>query len=152
MEDRMFTRNSVILTLILLCCTAVAAAPEPIGIVSSCDGASIGGTKLVPGTVIYSGETIDVGSGGKVLVAVSGGGQVQVFENSKVQLTKSSNSIQVSVDRGDASESGKGIVVSRGSTAGGNTVIGDQADQKDDKDCSVSKDSRRKKHCKDGNN
>ncbi len=148
----MFTRNSVILTLLFLFSMAVAAAQVPIGIVSSCEGASIGGTTLVPGTTIFSGDKIDVGAGGKVLVAVSGGGQVQVFENSTVQLTKSPDSVQVTIDRGDAQESGKGIVVSRGTTTpSDNLLVGVQADQNDDKDCSVSKHTRRKKRCKDGN-
>jgi hypothetical protein len=148
----MFTRSTVILTLIFLFSVVVAAGPVPIGIVSSCDGASIGGTALVPGTTIFSGDKIDVGAGGKVFVAVAGGGQVQVFENSTVQLTKSPDSIQVTVDRGDAQESGKGIVVSRGTTTpGGNPLVGVQADSNDSNDCSVSKDRRRKKHCKDGN-
>jgi hypothetical protein len=148
----MCTRNPVILTLIFLFSVAVAAAPVPIGIVSSCDGASIGRTTLVSGTTIFSGDKIDVGAGGKVFVAVSGGGQVQVFENSTVQLTKSPDSIQVTVDRGDAQESGKGIVVIRGTTTpGGDPLVGIQADPNASTDCSVSKHTRRKKHCKDGN-
>src|ERR1700676_961296 len=107
----MYTNKTIAVALVLFLSTAVTAKSIPIGTVSSCKAAAIHGTNLVPGTTIFSGDTINVGAQGSAWIAFQGGGQVQVFENSTVLLTKSPDSIQVTVDRGQALTHSKGVVI-----------------------------------------
>src|SRR5947209_8525540 len=111
----MYTNKAIVIALVLLFSAIARAKSIPIGIVSSCKAAAIRGANLVPGATIFSGDTIDVGAQGNVWIAVQGGGQVQVFENSTVLLTKSLDSIRVTVDRGQAKTSSKGVVINRAS-------------------------------------
>jgi hypothetical protein len=77
---------------------------------------------------------------------------VQILQNSIVQITKSADSIRLTIDHGDAQTTGKGFVVNRDPAADGSGSVSGNADEDKSKDkgCEVSKDSRRKKHCKDG--
>ena len=69
-----------------LVAVSMSAKPVPIGTISSCSAATIQGISLVPGTTIFSGDTIEAGHGGSVWIAASGGAQVEVFENSSVRF------------------------------------------------------------------
>jgi hypothetical protein len=142
-------KAETIAILALLSSIAVTAGPAAIGTISSCKGASIGGTKLEPGTTLFSGDKIDVGSGGKVWIAVSGGRQVEVLENSTVRLTKSADEIHLSIDHGNARTDGKGFVVSRESTDSRSPSVSSNGaeDNYTDKGCEVSRDSRRNRPC-----
>ncbi len=150
-EAEMYTSKTMAVALVLLFSAIARAKSIPIGIVSSCKAAAIRGTNLVPGTTIFSGDTIDVGAQGNVWIAVQGGGQVQVFENSTVLLTKSPDSIQVRVDRGQAKTSSKGVVMKRASPEFYRPQTGSKVDleKHGDRDCEVSKDSRRPRPCRD---
>jgi hypothetical protein len=147
----MCTKRAAVVALVLLLSVVVGAKPVPLGTVSSCNLASIHGTNLVPGTTIFNGDTIDVGAQGHVWLAVQGGGQVQVFENSTVRLTKSSDSIQLTVDRGRAQTNSKRVVISRESAVGGLFLERARSDQNrhEDRDCAVSKDARKHRTCRD---
>ena len=157
----MYTRRWAVITLVVLLSAAVDAKPVPIGTVSSCKAATIHGTNLVPGTTIFSGDTIHVGAQGSVWIAVEGGGQVQVSENSTVVLTKSPDSIRVTGDRGQAQTNSKGVVINSVSLGDIRSQVGPKVDldkhkdtdrDKDrnkDRDCEVSKDSRRIRPCRD---
>ena len=150
-EGEMYARKAAVVTLALLLAAVVKAKSVPIGIVSSCKMAAIHGTYLVPGTTIFSGDTIDVGAQGSAWIALQGGGQVQVFENSMVLLTKSPDSIQVTVDRGQALTKSKGVVIHSVSPQVSWFQVGTKADQNKhkDPDCEVSKHSRRNRPCRD---
>src|ERR1700674_28277 len=143
-EGEMYARKAAAITVVLLLSAVVKAKSVPIGTVSSCKVAAIHGTNLVPGTTIFSGDTIDVGAQGSAWIALQGGGQVQVFENSTVLLTKSPNSIQVTVDRGQALTKSKGVVINSLSPEVDRSQksAGPDWDKHKDRDCEVSKDSR----------
>jgi hypothetical protein len=147
----MYTRRAAAVTLVLLVSVVVGAKPVPLGTVSSCNSASIHRTTLVPGTTIFNGDVIDVGPRGNAWIEVQGGGQVQVFENSTVRLTKSSDSIQLTVDRGRAQTNSKGIIVKRRSEADDRSQEGAKADHDNhrDRDCEVSKEARKNRPCRD---
>ena len=147
----MCMRKAAVVTLVLLLSAVVKAKSVPIGTVSSCKAAAIHGTNLLPGTTIFSGDTIDVGAQGSAWIALQDGGQVQVFENSTLLLTKSPDSIQVTVDRGHALTKNKGVVIN--STSPGIARSQENArpdrDKHKDRDCEVSKDSRKNRPCRD---
>ena len=147
----MYARKAAAITVVLLLSAVVKAKSVPIGTVSSCKVAAIHGTNLVPGTTIFSGDTIDVGAQGSAWIALQGGGQVQVFENSTVLLTKSPNSIQVTVDRGQALTKSKGVVINNISPeiARPQESLRPDQDKHKDRDCEVSKDSRKVRPCRD---
>jgi hypothetical protein len=151
MEDAMYTRRAMVVTLILLLSALAGAKPVPIGTVTSCNGAAIHGTNLVPGSTIYSGDTIDVGAQGSAWISVPGGGQVQVFENTTIHLTKGSDSIQLTVDRGRAQTNSKGVVIHESSEADGHFQGGKITDERkhNDGNCEVSKDTRKNRPCRD---
>jgi hypothetical protein len=141
-------------SLVLVFSVVVLAKSAPIGTVSSCKVAAILGTDLVPGTTIFSGDKIVVGSQGSVWVSMQGGGQVQVFENSTVVFTKSPDSIRVTLDRGQARINGKNVVLTGASRENNlfqeNAGVGHDNRGKDkDRDCEISKDSRKIKPCRD---
>jgi hypothetical protein len=141
-------------SLVLVFSVVVLAKSAPIGTVSSCKVAAILGTDLVPGTTIFSGDKIVVGSQGSVWVSMQGGGQVQVFENSTVVFTKSPDSIRVTLDRGQARINGKNVVLTGASRENNlfqeNSGVGHDNRGKDkDRDCEISKDSRKIKPCRD---
>jgi hypothetical protein len=80
-----------------------------------------------------------------------------VSENSTVVLTKSPDSIRVTVDRGQAQTNSKGVVINSVSLEDIRSPVGAKVDldkHKDtdrdkDRDCEVSKDSRRIRPCRD---
>jgi hypothetical protein len=150
-EGEMYARKATVVALVLLFSAVVIAKSVPIGTVSSCKAAAIHGTSLVPGTTIFSGDTIDVGAQGSAWIALQGGGQLQVFENSTVLLTRSPDSIQVSVDRGRALTKSKGVVINSISPEVARTPESSRPsqDKHQDRDCEVSKNTRKNKPCRD---
>ena|ERR1700687_4697535 len=151
MEVAMNARKAAVVTLLLLLFSDVKANSLPVGTISSCTGAAIHGANLVPGTTIFSGDKIDVGAQGNVYIAVRGGGQVEVFENSTVLLTKSSDSIRLRIDRGQAKSNTKGVVINSVSSNDEGHESGRRVDRDKhkDRDCEVSKDSRKFRPCRD---
>jgi hypothetical protein len=151
MEGEMYKRIAAVVILVLVPFVVIKATSVPIGTISSCKGAAIHGANLVPGTTIFSGDTIDVGAQGNAWIAVRGGGQVQVSENSTVLLTKSPDSIRVTVDHGQAQTNIKGVVINRNSLEDdrSQTEGKDDHDKHKERDCEVSKASRKFKPCRD---
>ncbi len=99
----MFARQALALLLGLLLAFPVWGDPNIVGSVASSHSAMVRGTNLTPGSTIFSGDTIEVAARGSAWITLSGGAQVQVAENSQVRLTKETESIQLTVDRGGAS-------------------------------------------------
>ena len=82
----------------LLFGVSVWAKPTPIGTVSISQAATVRGVNLAPGVTIFSGDKIEVGPQGGAWIALSGGGQVHIFQNSSVRLTKTADSIELTID------------------------------------------------------
>jgi hypothetical protein len=136
------------LTVIFLIAASVRARPVPIGTVTICVVASIDGTELVPGSTIFSDDTIDVGPGGSAWIAARGGAQIRVFENSTVRFASNENSIQVTVGRGLAKANSQNIVVRTLPPAEGLHPVSAEA-RRTQKDCEISKASTKNKACTD---
>jgi len=137
------------LGIFLLLAVSVGAKPTPIGTVSSCTAATIHGTSLVPGSTIYSGDAIDVGPGGSAWIAVPGGAQVQVFENSVVSFTSNEKSIEVTVTHGLVRTNSANIVVRTMPLVAVTHLQSAPAIHSQRKDCAVSKSTKRSTPCHD---
>jgi hypothetical protein len=141
--------SAAFLGIFLLLAVSVGARPTPIGTVTSCTAATIHGTTLIPGATIFSGDAIDLGSGGSAWIAAPGGAQVQVFENSAVTFTSDENSIEVIVTRGVARTNSANIVIRALPSVAGLPPRSAPAAHSQQKDCAVSKSTKGSAPCHD---
>jgi hypothetical protein len=86
----------------LMVVPAWAATPEGvvIGNVASSQAATLRGSALTPGSTILSGDTIQVNAKGTAWIAVTGGSQIQLAENSEMRLGKSQERVEFELGRG----------------------------------------------------
>ncbi len=96
----MCARQLLAWLLALTLASPAGAASTVVGNVASSESATVRGTALTPGSTVFSGDTIEVGPKGIARVALTDGAQVQMAGNSQVRLTKSSETIQLTIDRG----------------------------------------------------
>jgi len=99
----MLTRQLLAVILVLVLAVPVWGGPSVVGSVANSQSATVRGIHLAPGFTIHSGDTIQVGAQGSAWIALLGGAQVQLAEKSQVQLTKTTEKIQLTIDRGLAS-------------------------------------------------
>ncbi len=126
---------------ILSLATVAAANRKIVGSVLRSQSARVRGVDLRPGSTIFSGDAIEVGPHGSARIALPDGAEVQVFENSEVRLTKTSVSIQLTIDRGQAWARGDVDVLNQVlPNKGGNVLVkNDKQDNENrDDDCDVS--------------
>ena len=74
-----------------------------LGNVTSSDDATVRGTKLTPGSTLFTGDEISVAPHGGAIIALAGGAQAEVLGNSSIRLTKAEDKIQLVVNHGQAS-------------------------------------------------
>jgi len=99
MED-MLTRQALAVILLQLLAVPGWGGPSVVGNVASSRSATVRGTRLTPGSTVFSGDVIEVGPQGSARIALTEGAQVQVAEKSQVRLTKSADRVQLTIDRG----------------------------------------------------
>ncbi len=95
-------RQALALLLVLPLAFPAWGDPVVVGNVASSQSATVRGTTLAPGSTIFSGDTVEVGTSGSAWITLTGGAQVKVGENSQVRLAKTTDSIQLIIDRGGA--------------------------------------------------
>lgn len=96
----MFIRQALALLLVLMLTFPAWASPTVVGNVASSDSATVRGAGLTPGSTVFSGDTIAVGPKGTARIALTGRAQVEMGGNSQVRLTRTSDTVQVTIDRG----------------------------------------------------
>ncbi len=74
-----------------------------IGNVTDSTSASVRGSNLTPGSTLFAGDAVEVGPNGSAMIALRGGSQLHMGQNSQVRLAKAADRIQVIVDRGTTS-------------------------------------------------
>ena len=99
----MIARQALAIMLVLLLAFPLWGEPSVVGNVASSQAATVRGTTLTPGSTIYDGDTIEVGAHGNASIALTGGAQVQLEENSLARLMKTSDKVVVAVGRGRTS-------------------------------------------------
>jgi hypothetical protein len=97
-----FLRQSFTILIALLLAVPGWGASSAIGTVQESTEALIRGTSLVPGTTIFSDDRIAVGARGGATITLAGGGQIQLLENTAVQIRRASaaQGLQIAIDRG----------------------------------------------------
>jgi hypothetical protein len=99
----MFWRKILAGLLVGLMTSPAWAGADVLGSVTSSKTATVRNMALSPGSTVFSGDAISVGTRGAARLALAGGGQAEVLGNSLVRLTKAGNKTQLIVDRGQAS-------------------------------------------------
>ncbi len=99
----MLTKRVLAVILLLLLAFPAWGGPSVVGSVASSQSATVRGTRLAPGSTILSGDAIEVGAQGSAWIALLGGAEVQLGEKSQARLTKTTEKIQLTIDRGLAS-------------------------------------------------
>jgi ferric-dicitrate binding protein FerR (iron transport regulator) len=99
MVVRQFFASLLIVTL------AVPAwsTPAVVGTTAASQSATVRGNALLPGSTVFSGDTIQVGAGGTASIAVTGGTQVRVGPGSQVRLSREKEGTRIEIGRGSAS-------------------------------------------------
>jgi hypothetical protein len=103
MEARAVCKQALTLLLTSVLAHPAWGNPNVVGNISTSKATAVRGTSVTPGSTIFSGDTIEVGPQGSAWIILTGGAQVQVDENSQVRLTKLTDRIQLTIDRGTAS-------------------------------------------------
>lgn len=88
------------------------------GTVITSQSATMRDAPLPPGSTIFSGESISVNQTGGAEIDVAGGGRIEVFRDSSVQLNRIASRVQFAVLRG-------GVSFLAGPTNGLETTLGD---------------------------
>lgn len=73
------------------------------GTVITSQSATLRDTPLLPGSTIFSGESVSVGQTGGAQIALPEGGRIEVFRDSAVQLNRGEAGVQFAVLRGGVS-------------------------------------------------
>ena len=94
-----------LLASILIAILAIPASPTSsiVGTTAASQSATVRGSALIPGSTIFSGDTIQVGTNGTVSIAVTGGAQVRVGPGSQVRLSREKEKTRLEIGRGSAS-------------------------------------------------
>jgi hypothetical protein len=78
-----------------------ASSPKIVGWVVTSLNASIGGTPVAKGQTIISGQQLDVGREGKVLLELGTGSRMLLGENTVVSFERQANQVNALVSRGE---------------------------------------------------
>ncbi len=98
----MIPRQGLALLLALLLAVPAWAAPEQLGTLAGCQAAFIRGSDAIAGSTIFSGDTISVGPRGSAWIALPGGAQVQLGEDSEAELVRGDSGVQLDLSQGHA--------------------------------------------------
>jgi hypothetical protein len=90
----MMARRGLTVLLIALLAVPATASPSkgspaaalPIGTISQSDATNVGGAGALPGTTVFSGDTIEVGPRGSASILMNGGRHVRLSSDSRVRL------------------------------------------------------------------
>jgi hypothetical protein len=92
--------------LIALLASPAWSQSQVAGTVIVSQSATMRDSPLIPGSTVFSGESISVSPTGSAQVALGGGGRIEVLHDSAVQLNRNADGIQFTVQRGGVSFSG----------------------------------------------
>lgn len=98
----MFARRALVLLLILLLACPAWSNPGIVGTAAASRAATVRGNALLPGSTIFSGDTIEVAAKGSASIAVNGGAQVRVGPGSQVRLSREKETALLEIGRGSA--------------------------------------------------
>jgi hypothetical protein len=89
--------------LIALTASPAWSQTQVAGTVISGQSATMQDAPLLPGSTVFTGESVSVGQAGGAQIALAGGGRIEVLRDSAVQLNRSAAGVQFVVLRGGIS-------------------------------------------------
>ena len=92
--------------LIALMASPAWSQPQVAGTVMACQFATLRDAPLLPGSTIFSGESVAVSQTGAAQIALPGGGRIEVLGDSAVRLTRNESGLDFAVERGAVSFTG----------------------------------------------
>ncbi len=95
--------QSISLMLVFALASPAFGSSDAIGQAVYTQAASVREAPLTTGSTLLSGETVTVSQKGAARIALAGGGQVEVFDQSSARFTRSASAVQVFVESGSAS-------------------------------------------------
>jgi hypothetical protein len=109
----MKARRELTVLLIALLAVPATASPStgspavavPIGTISQSDATNVGGAGALPGTTIFSGDTIEVGPHGSAWILMNGGRHVRLSSDSQIRMvepTGGANRVEMEIFSGAA--------------------------------------------------
>jgi hypothetical protein len=109
----MMARRGLAFLLIALLAVPATASPStgsptaavPIGTISQSDATNVGGAGALPGTTVFSGDTIEVGPRGSAWILMNGGRHVRVSSDSRIRMVEpagGANRIEMEIFSGAA--------------------------------------------------
>jgi len=108
----MMVRRGLAVLLIALLAVPATASPStgspvvavPIGTISQSDATNVGGAGALPGTTVFSGDTIEVGPRGSAWILMNGGRHVRVSSDSRIRMVEpaGANRIEMEIFSGAA--------------------------------------------------
>ncbi len=85
---------------VLMASPAWAATSPIVGTAGPSQAASVRGTGLLPGTTLFSGDTVDVGARGDAALSFGRGSMVRLSEETTLRLEKVDNRVAIELVRG----------------------------------------------------
>lgn len=102
-KTQMTLRKLLAAFLAVVCVPPVWGGAMPLGSVTLSTESTVRDTKLTPGSTVYSGDVISVGGKGATRIALAAGAQAEILSNSSVEITKTGESVLMSLQQGQAS-------------------------------------------------
>jgi hypothetical protein len=97
----MLARKSLLLLLIAAMAFPGYGSPVAIGVVQGSTDSQVRGINLVPGTTLYSGDVVQVGSEGSTQISFGGSSELVLLQNSRAQVTQTTAKSPVQIDMQD---------------------------------------------------
>lgn len=82
--------------------TGTGARPAALGSLTYGEGILISNSSALPGSTIFSGDTIEVGARGNAFIALMGGMQIRLAEQTRVRLAKVDSGVEIEMIKGRA--------------------------------------------------
>jgi hypothetical protein len=100
----MLARRSLSFLLVAAMALPGYGNPVAIGVVQGSTDSQVRGVNLVSGTALYSGDVVEVGSGGSTQISFGGSSELVLLQNSRAQVTQTTpkSPVQIEMENGFA--------------------------------------------------
>lgn len=100
----MLARKTILFLLIAAMALPGYGSPVAIGVVQGSTDSQVRGVNLVPGTTLYSGDVVEVGSGGSAQISFGGSSELILLQNSRAEVTQTApkSPVQIGMENGFA--------------------------------------------------
>jgi hypothetical protein len=94
----MLARKGLLIWLVAMMAFPGYGNPVAIGVVQGSTDSQVRGANLIPGTTVYSGDIVEVGSGGSTQISFGGSSELVLLQNSRAQVLQAAAKSPVQID------------------------------------------------------